>query len=139
MASRNSWKTQFEQIGSSSQFHETVRNIFRTDPYFKRLKCFQEVNVRDLVPDYEHHNHHYDWYVEELNMVIELHGRQHYHVTNFGDLSAAAAKKNFRNMQARDNMKKYAATSAGYFYVEIPYTLKNKLNNETLKELLIGD
>lgn len=100
------------------------------------MKCYQEVNVADLVPDYPYRSHHYDWFVEELQTVVELHGAQHYKVTNYGNMGYDEAQRAFRNMQDRDNDKKTAALAAGYDYVEISYKEYKKLNAAHLKTLI---
>lgn len=140
MPSKTSWKNQFQEVENSSKFHCAVRTVFRTDTFFKNLKCFQEVNVQDLIPEYPYYNHHYDWYVEELQLVIELHGRQHYEIVNFGNASATEAEKNFYRIRDRDNTKKTWALESGFRYKEIPYTYSKKITSNTLKTLLLhGD
>jgi len=133
---RTSWKTQYQQIESASDFHEAVRQIFISDPFFKNLNCFQEVPVSALVETYGDNRHHIDWYIDELGTVIELHGEQHYKMTNFGNISYEKAEKAFNQMKYRDNQKKYAIIDAGYEYREINYKLKRKLSSELLKEII---
>jgi hypothetical protein len=126
----------FKIIGSSSQFHESIRQILLSDSYFKNLKCYQEVPVIYLVKEYQYSNHHIDWYIEELRTVIELHGKQHYKRTNFGNKPYLESVKDFNNIKYRDNLKKTAILNAGYEYIEIPYTLAKKINPKMLKEII---
>jgi len=134
--SRNKWKTQYDLIEQASNFHNKVRDIFRFSNYFKRFHCYQEVNVKDLINDYADHNHHYDWYIQELNIILELHGDQHYKITNYGSIDYGQAFRAFKNIQYRDNLKKQAALDANYSYVEIPYKFCKKLNETLLIKIL---
>ena len=129
---KSRWKNQYAVIESASKFHNKVREILATDSYFKRLRCFQEVPVIDLIPDYYASNQHYDWYIEELETIIELHGMQHYQCVNYGNIGYELAQKNFYNIQQRDIDKKEYAIEAGYKFVEIPYKHYNKLDRSSL-------
>lgn len=133
---RSKWKNQYQQIESASKFHESVRQIFCTDSFFKSLKCFQEVPVKALVPSYGP-NHYVDWFVDELGVVVELHGAHHYKVTNFGNVPYHKAVSDFNDIKYRDNAKKTALLDAGFDYREISYKYYNKLNPSLLKNILI--
>jgi hypothetical protein len=132
---RSKWKTQFHEIESSSKFHLTLKNIFTTDPFFKNLKCFQEVAVSSLVENYVNRFDAVDWYIDELNIIIELHGVQHYKMQSFGSKDSYANQvKAFNNIKFRDNRKKHALMSAGYLFLEISYKDIKKLSAEYLRE-----
>ena len=133
---RTKWKNQYEIIEGNSKFHESVRNIFVSDTFFSKLQCFQEVPIKELVPNY-HKNHYLDWFIDELGVILELHGEQHYRIVNFGNHSYGEAKENFHNIRYRDNLKKTALIQAGYQYREISYKDKIKINAEYLKRILI--
>lgn len=77
-----------------------------------------------------------DWYIDSLNVVIELHGEQHYKATSFGNESYNQKLVNFNNIRYRDNKKKTALIESGYTYIEIPYKSKSKLTAEFIKELI---
>jgi len=100
------------------------------------MRCYQEVNLANLVADYPHRNHHFDWFIDELQIVVELHGDHHYKVVNYGSMGYDEAKRNLRRIQDRDNFKKTAALEAGYLYVEIPYKEYKKLDADRLKHLI---
>lgn len=137
---RNHWKTQYQTIDSASKFHSKVRELFATDLYFRYMKCYQEVNVADLVPDYPFRNHHFDWFIEELQTVVELHGDQHYRVVNYGNIGYEEAHRNHLRIKDRDNTKQLAATEAGYTYRVVPYKEYKKLDAQRLKHLIFyGD
>lgn len=130
---KTKWKNQFQTI-DSSKFHSDVRDIFRNYQFFKNLSCYQEVPVQDLVPGYPSRMHRVDWYIDEFRLIIELHGKQHYELVNFGNKSFMDAQKDFNNIQFRDNQKKTALLEAGYEYIEISYKDKNKLSGPYLQE-----
>lgn len=132
---RSKWKTQYYEIESASKFHLAVREIFITDPFFKNLKCFQEVAVNSLVDTYPNRFDAVDWYIDELNLIIELHGVQHYKMQSFGSKDSYANQvKAFNNIKYRDNRKKHALISAGFLFLEISYKDSKKLTAEYLKE-----
>lgn len=135
---RSSWKTQYEKIANSSKFHEAVRSIFISDSFFKSLSCYQEVAVQDLVPEYPTKRHHIDWYIDELGIVIELHGDQHFKFTNRGNIAYEKAVKVFNNSRYRDNAKKTALEAAGYSFIEIPYKALKNLDGRSLKEIILS-
>lgn len=134
--SRKDWKDQWQIIEGNSKFHERVRQIIIADPFLSSLRCFQEVPVQDLCPDYPTGRHRLDWYIEDLSLVIELHGRQHYKFTNRGNVAYDQAHRDFLRSRGRDRAKKQSVLSAGYRFVEIPYKMESKLNGEKLKELI---
>lgn len=137
MQKRCNWSTQHKQLGSSSNFHEKVRKIFCEDPFFGNLLCFQEVSVQTLVPTYPNNTHKVDWYIDELGVVVELHGKQHYTETNFGNIPKAEATTAFHRSKARDNAKKDALEEAGFEYRAISYQLEKDLNGEMLKRIIL--
>lgn len=136
---KNKWKNQFKVIEANSKFHNRIREIFATDSFFKNMSCYQEVPVCELIEGYGARNQHYDWYVEELNLIIELHGRQHYQVVNYGNIGAGEAERSFRNQRERDSSKKHAALDAGYRYKAIHYRHRTKLTAELIKQLVLYD
>ena len=132
---RTSWKNQFYNYDSASKLHQKVKHIFSTDPFFKQLQCYQEVPVRDLVSTYLNYLDAVDWYIDEYNIILELHGIQHYKMQSFGSTdSFFNQKKNFHNIQYRDNRKKTSLLEAGYNYIEIPYKDYDKINSDFLKQ-----
>lgn len=128
--------TQYEQLTNQSQFHENLRTVLCTERPFSNFSCYQEVNVQDVFPDYEYNNHHYDWYIKELGLIIELHGNQHYKATSFGKQTHRETIIGFNLTKYRDAAKKGIAIESGYTYIEIPYKYKNKLSAKLLMELI---
>jgi len=127
---------QFVELPNQSLFHEKMRSILRTDALFREMTCLQEVQVRSIIPSYGVSTHHYDWYIKEMGVVIELHGRQHYHRTNFGSTGYEASVKAFEGIRRRERIKRRAAIDAGYIYVEVPYTMKDDLTAVILLQLI---
>ena len=136
---RSKWKTQFDLVESASSFHNKLRDIFVSDPFFRHLHCFQEVPVSSIVLGYQHTNHHVDWYIDELGTVIELHGKQHYNIANFGNDPYDKARATFHNIQYRDNLKKIAIQEAGIEYREISYKLSAELNANMIKDIIFTE
>lgn len=137
---RSGWNNQYSVIESASKFHNKLRNIFANDSFFKNFNCYQEVLMSSLVPGYPNNYDAVDWLIDEFSLVIELHGKQHYHATQFSSQSSYyEIKKNFNNIKYRDNRKKTFLLNNNYKYLEIPYTLESKLNAEFLKEKIFEE
>lgn len=136
--SRVKWRDQYKNITSASKFHNKVREILASDPIFQNFRCYQEVAVHELIDGYPFHNHHYDWYIEELLTVIELHGAQHYKMVNYGNIGWDDAMNQFKGIQGRDQEKKQAAIDAGLKYIEIHHKHYKKLDGELLRKLVFG-
>jgi hypothetical protein len=142
LVSSTKLKNQFYHYENASKFHNDVREVFISDEFFKKFQCFQEVPVSSLVETYPNNFDAVDWYIRELNCVIELHGKQHYEQVKFSNNNSFFEnKKEFHNIQYRDNRKKTALIDAGYLYLEISYKDAKKINAEFLKQKLfsIGD
>lgn len=134
---RSQWKNQFVEIDSASKLHNHVRSIFANDSFFKSMNCFQEVPVAALVPSYSNPSHRVDWFIDELMMIVEIHGKQHYKMQNFGNKPYMEAFRDFNNGRYRDSMKKTALMDANYSYIEIPYNVVKKLDGSSLKNLIL--
>lgn len=102
------------------------------------MLCYQEVPVMDLCPECTE-QYRFDWYIETLNTVIELHGEQHFKPCAFGTISYEQKMNNFQNMQIRDQRKKEFAIIANLRYVVIPWKYKNKLSGDLLREFIFKE
>lgn len=139
MKSRSILKNQFFQYENASNFHNAVREIFIRDIFFKQLGCYQEVPLSFLVNQYPNNFDAVDWWIDELGVILELHGKQHYEAVAFSsNISYEEKQKNFFNIRFRDNRKKTILLNSGYKYVEISYKEKNKLNSDYLKNLILN-
>lgn len=80
------------------------------------LKCINP-KTKHLLP--------YDNEIEELKLLIEVHGQQHYNIGNFHKIQAKERKTSpeyeFHMLKVRDRYKRIFAKKQGYFYLEIPY------------------
>ena len=137
MSSRT-WNSQFKTLPNQSLFHEELRKIFCEDTLFSHLRCYQEVDLQELIPEYKYRQHRFDFYIEEMRCVIELHGKQHYKRTTFGTLPYSQSLEQFEAIKRRDSAKKSAAETAGFSYVEIPYTMQRKLTADYIKQRIYG-
>lgn len=68
----------------------------------------------------------FDNEVVELKLIIEVHGKQHYHTGGYVDQQAKAnnvsPEEQLEYQKWKDEYKKNYALEHGYFYLEIPYT-----------------
>lgn len=73
-----------------------------------------------------------DAYNEELGLVVEVQGRQHYEFIPFFHKN----KQTFRTQQYRDHIKRQCCINNGIIMLEVPYTVKIKnLRSFLRKEL----
>ena len=84
----------------------------------------------------------FDNEIVKYKLIIEVHGIQHYQITNFANLSAkkfgTTPEYEFEYLQWKDNYKKQYALSSGYSYLALSYLdikngkykqiIKNKIN-----------
>jgi len=131
------WKNQYKRLPNQSDAHEKVRKILCNDPVFSKLCCYQEVPVSDVCPGYTSTQQRFDWYIQELGVVLEIHGEQHYSPTAWSKNTPYLQKMlAFHRGRARDSMKKQAAEEAGLRYLEIPYSKIRELDGPKLLRLL---
>jgi hypothetical protein len=79
----------------------------------------------------------YDNEIVELKLIIEVHGIQHYKITNFHHLAKIkfiTTQKALEDIQWKDQYKKDFVLQQGYHYLEIPYWTDDK--KETWKQLI---
>jgi len=137
--SRTSLKNQFYFYENASSFHNKVRDVFVNDKFFKQLGCYQEVPLSFLVDNYPNNFDAVDWWIDELGIVLELHGKQHYVSTAFTkNISYQEKQKNFFNIKYRDNRKKTFLINSGYEYIEISYKQAGKIDSSYIKQLILN-
>ena len=129
------WRDQYKFLKYQSKFHERIRQLFITSLPFKNFRCYQELQLKDLVPDCNR-NYEIDWYIQELNTILELHGKQHYEATNFGNIDYHTNERNFYRSRERDNDKMNIALDAGFFYAILPYNLEKNITAASLMKLI---
>lgn len=121
---------------SSSKMHKKVGDLLRSSVLFRNFEAYQEYPVNRVNPYYPESSHHYDWVIPMLKIVIECHGKQHYEPVNFGGMDDLDAYEAYRNGKERDKLKKEAALSVGYRYIEVPYYEENLISDKYLSDLL---
>jgi hypothetical protein len=137
LKNRTNLKNQFYYYENNSKFHNKIREIFVTDLFFKKLSCYQEVPLSFLVKNYPNNKDAVDWWIDELGLIIELHGKQHYEAISFTkDISYFEKQKKFFNIKYRDNRKKTFLLNEGYEFLEISYKDISKINSAYLKDLI---
>jgi hypothetical protein len=124
-----------EYAANASKLHKKVGDLLR-DSIFKGYQIFQEYPVNKINPNYRSGREKFDWYIKELNIIIEVHGEQHYKPVCFGGISEHDAELNFKRQQFRDTIKKDAAVVAGATYIVIKYN--EEVNEETLSKKILG-
>lgn len=80
----------------------------------------------------------FDNEIKELKLIIEVHGIQHYKISNIHNLSAkrfdTTPEYELHYIQLKDRYKRIKAKQQGYDFLEIPYWTDNK--NEDWKILI---
>jgi hypothetical protein len=104
----------------------------------KNIKVLHEEHCRiSPINPKTGHNLLYDNELVDYNLIIEVHGAQHYMITHLTKLSAietnSTPEEVLKYQQWKDFYKKEYAISRGYSYLEIPYTAFNKTENDYRK------
>lgn len=120
---------QYEYRKSSSKLHKQVGDILRNS-LFKHNKIYQEYPVNKINPSFPSGREKFDWYIKDLNLIIEVHGEQHYRPVCFGGISAEEAEINFKRQQFRDMLKRDAAEAVGATYIIVKFD--EKINEDLL-------
>lgn len=136
---------------------EAVRLCFRCPLCTaERNESFLQEKVRLYIENMKYNIHHennctllpinpktkmplpFDNEIEELKLIIEVNGSQHYKITNFAKLKAKRANTTpeyeLHKQQLYDRYKKYVAYKNGYEYLAIPYWTDDK--KETWKQMI---
>jgi very-short-patch-repair endonuclease len=76
----------------------------------------------------------HDFIIDTWNLVVELHGIQHYNERNYINLTGKG-HKSFIGLLLRDKHKRAFCIENGYRYFEIPYTLEDNVE-EILQQII---
>lgn len=76
---------------------------------------------------------YFDFYLPQLNIVIEYQGQQHYMNTPRGRYT----EKKLQQLKERDKIKRKYCKEKNIKYVEIPYTDFDKINKEYIQEVIL--
>jgi len=116
---------------NASKLHRAMGDCLVSSEVFSHYRIEQEVSVRVILPTYPFGSHKFDYAIFGINVVIECHGKQHYDVQTFGQ-EMAQAVQGFKNQRKRDQAKKDAALTAGFVYIEVPYTALKKIDEDLI-------
>ena len=110
---------------NASKQHKLVGQLLTCNesPY-KGYQIRQEYRVSEVNPDYKSNREKFDWVILGLQVVIEVHGEQHYQPVCFGGMDLELAKYNFRRQRRVDQEKRAAAEAAGWAYIVVKYDEK---------------
>lgn len=70
----------------------------------------------------------FDFYLPDLNTLIEYQGEQHYRPVQYMGCSLEEAEQNFKDQQIRDQLKRDYCEEKGYYLMEIPFDVKGVEN-----------
>lgn len=90
--------------------------------------------VKEYNIPYQNNKFRYDFYVPELNLLIEYHGQQHYTPVDF-----FGGEEGLKATKIRDAMKKTLAKIYGYKLIEVNYTQFLNLSREDFERKLIAN
>lgn len=108
-------------VCSESKGEKRIRKFLKTQEFkFKAQHAWEDCRLERLL--------YFDFYLPEINSVIEYHGKQHYEpVEIFG------GEERFKLQQLRDKIKKDYCISKGIGYIEISYEV------EDIEDFLINE
>lgn len=95
-------------------------------PYYRIVKEFY-VNV-------DNHKYFFDFFIKELNVLIECHGEQHVKFVEHFHKDTVG----FNRHKARDATKESYAAENNYTLVKFFYNEENKLTSKYIKEKIYG-
>lgn len=105
---------------NASSYHRKMGELLE-EMNFGGLGIYQEHIVRDICPDHPSPLDRFDFYIPSLNLVIEVHGEQHYKAATFGGISQQKADFNFAKGSLRDTDKALSAKKSGLIYIAFSY------------------
>lgn len=105
---------------NASSYHCKMGQLLE-EMNFGGLGIYQEHIVRDICPDHPSPLDRFDYYIPSLNLVIEVHGEQHYKAATFGGISQQKADFNFAKGSLRDTDKALSAKRSGLIYIAFSY------------------
>ena len=105
---------------------EKINNILQS----LNIKFITQKTFKDLYSD-KKYPLYFDFYLPDYNLVIEYQGKQHYEQAEyFGNLE---------ERKRRDQIKRDYCKQNNIKLVEIPYTDFDKIDNNYIQEVVLGD
>lgn len=108
---------------NASKYHKDMGKLLE-DLNLTGLGIYQEYIVKDICPNHPNPLDRFDFYIPALNLVIEVHGEQHYRPATFGGISREKASFNFAKGTIRDTEKALSAKESGLVYINFSYKEK---------------
>lgn len=124
---------QHEYRQNASKGHKKIGELLRSGP-FAGFKIYQEYPVQKVNKTFKDGRCHFDWVILDLQVVIEVHGEQHYKSVRWGNITEEEAQENLRATKYRDSIKEDAAIQAGFGYVVVKHDELEKITTEQLLE-----
>ena len=81
----------------------------------------------------------FDFYLPDLNTLIEYQGEQHYRPVQYMGCSLEEAEQNFKDQLIRDQMKRDYCEEKGYYLMEIPFDVKGVENIRNFIEFYLKE
>ena len=103
--------------------HKLVGKLLKE--LYTNYEIRQEYPVNKINESFPSGREKFDWVVLGLQIVIEVHGQQHFQPVCFGGMLMSEAKKNFQKRVETDERKRTAAEDAGWTYLVVRYDEKN--------------
>ena len=117
---------------NASKYHRAMGDLLE-ELSLTGLGIYQEQIVKDICPSHTNSLDRFDFYIPTLNLVIEVHGEQHYKATTFGGISKEKASFNFAKGSIRDVEKANSAKANGIAYIVFSYKEKFTQENFFIK------
>lgn len=107
---------------NASKLHRSMGDLLRgNNSPFRNMRTYQEYPVNLINPYFDSGREKIDWVILDLNIAIELHGKQHYEPVRFGGISSEEAERNFKEQKRRDIAKAQAVQDMGWRLVVFKY------------------
>lgn len=122
---------------NASKLHKHIGELLTGEnSLFANYELRQEYHVSKVNPDHSSNREKFDWAILGLDVVIEVHGEQHYRPVCFGGATEDEAERNFRRRLELDEEKKLAAEEACWGYVVVKYNEKDITIQELTQRIL---
>jgi hypothetical protein len=116
---------------NASKLHMQMGELLATSSLLANRRYYQEYPVNRICPYFDSGRERFDWVIMDWQVVIEMHGQQHYEPVRFGGVSQEEAELLFKLRVKKDEDKQLAAESVGWKYIVFRYD-----ENVTVQSLL---
>lgn len=77
-----------------------------------------------------------DYFLKELEIIVEVQGEQHYKPTSFGETDSTKILESFKKQRKRDRKLQNLCEDFNYSLIEVPYQLIRSSSIEELADWL---